>query len=145
MIIWYKKFSGVFQCSGVSFRLFTTCAPFPLFCFGEIARFNAIWIWVKYNTVQTQLQIRIRIYIPFSMALFRSAKLRDLRQFEFGSNFACYPPFPPRNILVAGFQGLQQKHFQKGVLSKHFPYRNIFKSLPMFAKKTDKKSNTESQ
>ena len=35
---------------------------------------------------------------------FAPAKLQDLRQFEFGSNFACYPPFPPRNILFAGFR-----------------------------------------
>ena len=35
---------------------------------------------------------------------FVPAKLQDLRQFEFGSNFACYPPFPPRNILFAGSQ-----------------------------------------
>ena len=35
---------------------------------------------------------------------FVPAKLQDLRQFEFGSNFACYPPFPPRNILFAGFR-----------------------------------------
>ena len=65
------------------------------------------------------------------MALFCSAKLRDLRQFEFGSNFACYPPFPPRNILVAGLHRLQQKHFQKGVLSKHFQF------TPNACQKTD--------
>ena len=46
---------------------------------------------------------------------FVPAKLQDLRQFEFGSNFACYPPFPPRNILFAGFRSSAGKSSRQNI------------------------------
>ena len=97
--------------------------PAPLFhCFvpaklQDLRQFEFGSNTIQYNC-SYKYKYEYRYYI--SIALFCSAKLRDLRQFEFGSNFACYPPFPPRNILVAGFQGLQQKHFQKKGLVEIF-------------------------
>ena len=112
--------------------------PAPLFhCFvpaklQDLRQFEFGSNTIQYNC-SYKYKYEYRYYI--SIALFCSAKLRDLRQFEFGSNFACYPPFPPRNILVAGFQGLQQKHFQKGVLLIFFlqitSYINRHKNLTL--------------
>ena len=124
IIIWYKK----------SLRSFSMQWCVLQTAHQHLRRFSIVLFRAKVqdlrqfqfgsNTIQHNCSYKYkyeyRYYI--SIALFCSAKLRDLRQFEFRSNFACYPPFPPRNILVAGFQGLQQKHFQKRVWSKYFPF-----------------------